>query len=357
MTQDLTALDAHEQPSDRLRAIWKAISKSDQDELLRGPEVDDPRSPDFLARLRQAGTIPAACISASFAHVTDPSSSSETGVEEAPIYYHPMLPGNPSRPLPSHARLTREGLLIIPNLLPPPIQISLLDRTLHRDLSNPSHKTNLHPHYEIPYPPPPASLFAHSPTSPPFPPLDPTVHKPLTPKQVLERRLHWLTLGGQYDWTNRSYPGGPPPSFPPDLAACLRGLFPQTQAQAAIVNLYSPGDTMMMHRDVSERTDRGLISLSMGCDGLFMITPNNLAKDEGEREDAEKPYLLLRIRSGDAIYMTEEARYAWHGVPKVLRGTCPEYLQDWPAGGGDYEEWRGWARNKRVNLNVRQMDE
>lgn len=125
------------------------------------------------------------------------------------------------------------------------------------------------------------------------------------------------------------------------------------------MNFYSPGDTMMMHRDVSERTDRGLISLSMGCDGLFMVTPNNLAKEEGveEKGGADKPYLLLRIRSGDAIYMTEDARYAWHGVPKVLKGTCPDYLEDWPAEGGDYEEWKGWIRNRRINLNVRQMDE
>ena len=97
MTHDLTELDAHEQPSDRLRAIWKAISKSDQDELLRGPDVDDPRSPEFLARLQRAGSIPAASIADSFSHVADrPSPESE--VQDAPIYYHPMLPGNPLRP-------------------------------------------------------------------------------------------------------------------------------------------------------------------------------------------------------------------------------------------------------------------
>ena len=64
---------------------------------------------------------------------------------------------------------------------------------------------------------------------------------------------------------------------------------------------------------------------------------------------------MLRLRSGDAIYMTGESRFAWHGVPKVLKGTCPEYLEDWPAEGGEYEEWRGWMKNKRINLNVRQM--
>lgn len=64
---------------------------------------------------------------------------------------------------------------------------------------------------------------------------------------------------------------------------------------------------------------------------------------------------MLRIRSGDAIYMTQDSRYAWHGVPKVIKGTCPDYLADWPAEDGKYEEWRGWMSNKRINLNVRQM--
>lgn len=88
-----------------------------------------------------------------------------------------------------------------------------------------------------------------------------------------------------------------------------------------------------------------------------MIAPNDVGKmPEADRPaDGEKQYLLLRLRSGDAIYMSEDARYAWHGVPKVLKGTCPDYLADWPADDGRYEEWRGWMKTKRINLNVRQM--
>ncbi len=190
-----------------------------------------------------------------------------------------------------------------------------------------------------------------------FEPKDPAVHKPLSIKQVMERKLHWVTLGGQYDWTNRIYPGERLPDFPPDMAGFLETLFPETVAQAAIVNFYTPGDTMMMHRDVSEEVDKGLISLSIGCDSLFMITDADIGKmsDEERAGLTDKGYLLLRIRSGDAIYMTEEARIAWHGVPKVLKGTCPLYLENWPAEDGKFEEWRGWMKNKRINLNIRQM--
>jgi len=233
---------------------------------------------------------------------------------------------------------------------------------IHRDLSNPKHQTNMHLHYNLPYPTKQDgsidSFFSHGPESAArFTPKDPNVHKPLSVGKVMERRLHWVTLGGQYDWTNRVYPGDEPPVFPPDIAGFLEELFPDTVAQAAIVNFYSSGDTMMMHRDVSERTDKGLISVSIGCDGLFMIAPDTFvtaSPDEGNHAD-EKQYLLLRLRSGDAIYMTQESRYAWHGVPKVLKGTCPEYLEDWPAEDGKYEQWKGWARNKRINLNARQM--
>lgn len=120
---------------------------------------------------------------------------------------------------------------------------------------------------------------------------------------------------------------------------------------------------MMMHRDVSEEVDKGLVSLSFGCECLFMIAPSRGAreKDEDDKDEDKdkKKYLLLRLRSGDAIYMTNESRYAWHGVPKVMKGTCPDYLADWPASSenGEFDEWKGWMQNKRINLNVRQMRE
>lgn len=236
---------------------------------------------------------------------------------------------------------------------------------VHRDLSDHTHQTNLHLHYDLPYPEKgdvedmtSRSFFSYSPDSDiRLTPKDPSIHKPLSMKQVLDRRLSWVTLGGQYDWSNREYPNQSPPDFPHDIAGFLQTLFPDTLAQAAIVNFYNPGDTMMMHRDVSEETDKGLVSLSIGCDALFMIAPNEYGKDtrSDSKGDDEKSYLLLRLRSGDAIYMTQESRYAWHGVPKVLKGTCPDFLADWPAEGDNFEGWRGWMRNKRINLNVRQM--
>ncbi|KAK4988823.1 hypothetical protein LTR50_003668 [Elasticomyces elasticus] len=193
-----------------------------------------------------------------------------------------------------------------------------------------------------------------------FQPLDPTVHKPLSTSQFLNKKLRWMTLGGQYDWTRKLYPEDPPPPFPPDIADLVQGCFPAMRAQAAIVNLYSPGDTLSLHRDVSESCDRPLVSISLGCDGVFVI--GLPAEPEGEEERVA----VVRLKSGDAVIMAGEARYAWHGVPQIVKGTCPEFLRDWPyglssessgedGGGERYQMWKGWIEGKRINLNVRQM--
>lgn len=105
---------------------------------------------------------------------------------------------------------------------------------------------------------------------------------------------------------------------------------------------------------MSEESDKGLVSVSLGCDCLFVVGLGAKGKDGGD-------YVTVRLRSGDAVVMSSDARWAWHGVPKILKGTCPLYLEDWPAEDGkdgeqnNYEAWRGWMKTKRVNLNVRQM--
>ncbi|KAM5357802.1 hypothetical protein ACJZ2D_015892 [Fusarium nematophilum] len=299
MAPNLTELDAYEQPSDFMRAEWKSFSRQDPKTLSHDPRIDDPRASLEESGFRVVTTLTRAQITSSFTQLDPDLASRAEG--DVSVIHHPLIP----------------GLLIFPSLLPPPVQRCLLDRLIHRDLSVAKHQTNLHLHYDLPYPEgqedEAKSFFSLSPETPAsFIPKDPGVHKPLSIKQVMERKLHWVTLGGQYDWTNRVYPDELPPPFPDDISRFLDGLFPETVAQAAILNFYTPGDTMMMHRDVSEETDKGLISLSFGS--------------------------------------------AWHGVPKVLKETCPSYLEDWPArDDGEFDKWRGWMKNKRINLNVRQM--
>ena len=258
---------------------------------------------------------------------------------------------------------------MFPSLLPPQAQLHLLDKLLHRDISNPAHMTNLHLHYNIPYPRntsgDPASFFNECAGSLILDPKDPGVHKPLGIPAMLNKKLRWTTLGGQYDWTQKVYPNTPPPPFPRDVAALIEGLFPAMKAQAAIVNLYSPGDTLSLHRDVSEECRRPLASISLGCDGVFVVGLDD-HKANGEANDGKPSAVTIRLRSGDAVVMSKQARTAWHSIPQVVAGTCPEWMVDWPATEGEtqsdvsqeksrYDHWKGWMAGKRINLNVRQM--
>ena len=239
----------------------------------------------------------------------------------------------------------------------------------HRDLSSPQHKTNVDLHYLLDRPPVGNSFFEHqTPSTEIIQPKDPSVHKPITQRQLLDKKLRWMTVGGQYNWTDKVYPDEEPPEFPQDIKDLLSGLFPQTTAEAAIVNLYSPGDTLSLHRDVSEECDQGLISISIGCDCLFIIgldgkdNADTLAQPELEHAcDSNIKYHVFRLRSGDAVYMSGSSRFAWHGVPLIIPDTCPDELRSWPASltgecnEDENDHWRDWLSTKRVNLNVRQM--
>ncbi|KAF2439676.1 hypothetical protein P171DRAFT_422368 [Karstenula rhodostoma CBS 690.94] len=292
----MSALDPHERPPEQIRAVYKKYQRMKSDDLEKDTAIVDPE--------RQL-------------HV-DPD-----------------------------AKLRVAGLLIVPSLLPPDTQLTLLSRLLHRDLAQPSHLTNIHTHYHLSYPPSASSFFTLPPTSPAAVahPKDPSVHRPLNISQLLNKKMRWTTLGGQYDWTAKRYPDATPPAFPSDVKGLLEDIFTNTKAEAAIVNLYSPGDTLSVHRDVAEGSDAGLISISLGCDAIFVIGTSRV--------------LAIRLRSGSAVCMSGASRFAWHGVPQIVPDTCPAYLESWPAGktvdDTEFEAWRGWMARKRINVNVRQM--
>lgn len=160
--------------------------------------------------------------------------------------------------------------------------------------------------------------------------------------------------------------------FPSDIAGLVRGLFPDLRAESGVVLLYSPKDYMPVHRDVSEECARGLASFSLGCDGLFVVARDTtVAAGEGEdggpaaAEAEARNTVVLRVRSGDVVHLSKETRWAWHAMPKVIAGTCPEFLADWPVGSEDvmglsrdskvFERWKGYMATKRLNISCRQV--
>ena len=92
MTVDISSLDAHEQPSDELRAKWKAYSKTEAADLLARHDIDDLRSPKKAAEFMLSSNIPTDQLRTAFNHLS-PDITSNLKLEDAPIYYHPLLPG------------------------------------------------------------------------------------------------------------------------------------------------------------------------------------------------------------------------------------------------------------------------
>ncbi|KAL4960371.1 oxidoreductase, 2OG-Fe(II) oxygenase family [Aspergillus stella-maris] len=353
----ITGLNAHEAPPEAVRLRYKQYMKISPAEVNADPTIVDlqsldstklPNSISLQRKILVNDNKPA------FDRFVIASEQNDLSQHSIPVYTHRSV----------------TGLLMVPSLFPPAVQMELLTRLFHRDLSNSAHKTNLHLHYNVTYPVESDGVIEHRDTTSltngssnqramsffedsqtrTISPIDLDVHKPLTVQNVLNKKLRWVTLGGQYDWTAKVYPNERPPAFPEDIAELLRAAFPQTEPEAAILNLYSPGNTLSPHRDVSEECDAGLISVSFGCDGLFLIGHDDGAGCE-----------IIRLRSGDAVYMDGTSRFAWHAVPKILPETCPPWLVNWPCIPGDVEsesrfaDWKGWMAGKRVNLNVRQM--
>ncbi|KAL8786622.1 MAG: hypothetical protein Q9213_002651 [Squamulea squamosa] len=352
-----TKLDPKQKPPDSLRGLHKSYQKISRDALAKDINIKDFCRVQEDVSVCNVRTVEGSKLAEIFSRFQGHGGdAAEPG--NVKVYECADLP----------------GLHILPSLLSKNTQGCLLSRLLHRDLSNPEHKTNIHFHHNVLYdflasgvdhgtesPTgshefsffdfPPASSFA-------FPAIDPSTHAPLTVPQFLNRKLRWMTLGGQYDWTTKAYPKESSPEFPKDIAQLTHDVFPNIRPEAAIVNLYSPGDTLSIHRDVSEYSDAGLVSISLGCDAIFIAGLE-------EESTGKTKHIVLRLRSGDAIYMSGPSRYAWHSVPQILADTCPPWLSHWPANtsfqgtestyDARFEAWRGWIANKRINLNIRQM--
>jgi alkylated DNA repair protein alkB family protein 1 len=244
----------------------------------------------------------------------------------------------------------------------------MVDSVLHRDLSNPLHTTNLSKEYKAPHPPsnkgdrPSFFTYPQNAPSQTFNSIDAqSSQKPLNIAQFLQKKLRWLTLGTQYDWSTRSYPVESPTPFPADISAMVSTLFKSAFVpESGVVLIYSPKDYMPVHRDVSEECNRKLASFSLGCDGLFIISrdsPDLVPSSDGSMG---QEMVVIRVRSGDVVEMGGETRWAWHAMPKVMAGTCPDALEDWPVVNGEarpreYEIWRGYMKGKRINISCRQV--
>lgn len=81
----------------------------------------------------------------------------------------------------------------------------------------------------------------------------------------------------------------------------------------ALINFYDEHARMGMHRDVDERTDDPVVSLSLGDSCVFRF---------GNTGSRGQPHTDVELGSGDLFVFGGPSRFAYHGVPSVRPGTA-----------------------------------
>eukprot|EP00164_Ancoracysta_twista_P006854 GFYU01009629.1.p1 GENE.GFYU01009629.1~~GFYU01009629.1.p1 ORF type:complete len:352 (+),score=89.98 GFYU01009629.1:109-1164(+) len=191
-------------------------------------------------------------------------------------------------------------------------------------------------------------------------------------------KLRWASLGYHFQWTERLYEDDKRGAFPQDLQEMCRDFAKQfgydMMAEAAIVNYYPTKQVMGGHLDDAEEDmSVPIVSMSFGNTAVFLL---------GGRTREEEP-VAVYLQSGDVVLMGGESRYCYHGVPRIIEGTCPLTLLGLPptsaqrqgdgtgdsggtgrteggvCGGGenvsDWEDCAMYLKNARLNVNARQV--
>jgi alkylated DNA repair protein (DNA oxidative demethylase) len=76
----------------------------------------------------------------------------------------------------------------------------------------------------------------------------------------------------------------------------------------ALVNYYDASARLGMHQDKDETVNEPVVSLSIGDSCLFRF---------GNTANRGRPYTDITLSSGDAFVFGGQARFAYHGVPRI----------------------------------------
>jgi len=93
MTVNLTTLDAHEQPNPELKGTWKTYSRTEHADFINHPDIDDLSVPEKAAEFQLAGSIPTETLFTAFRSLEGNDWQPSPDITDAPIYFHPLLPG------------------------------------------------------------------------------------------------------------------------------------------------------------------------------------------------------------------------------------------------------------------------
>jgi alkylated DNA repair protein (DNA oxidative demethylase) len=150
--------------------------------------------------------------------------------------------------------------------------------------------------------------------APLYTPCMPKSGRPLSVRMTNCGELGWMTDADGYRYQpNHPQTGEPWPPIPEILLAAWRDLssYPHPP-EACLVNVYGPAARMGLHQDRDEDDiNAPVVSLSLGDSCLFRI-------GGAKRND---PTRAFRLASGDAVVLGGSARFAFHGVDRIISGT------------------------------------
>ncbi|WP_415714413.1 alpha-ketoglutarate-dependent dioxygenase AlkB family protein [Roseibium sp.] len=150
--------------------------------------------------------------------------------------------------------------------------------------------------------------------APLFQPVMPKTGKPFSVKMSNCGPLGWVSdINGYRYQPTHPVTRLPWPDMPDMLLDLWQELAPAAPApEACLINFYEPGARMGLHQDRDERTfDAPVVSVSLGDTATFRV--GGL-----KRKDPTKSF---RLQSGDVVVLGGEARLAFHGIDRILKGT------------------------------------
>lgn len=149
--------------------------------------------------------------------------------------------------------------------------------------------------------------------APLFTPRMPRTGRPFAVRMTNCGPLGWVSDEGGYRY-QAQHPTtcAPWPTMPETLLRIWSELGGYPHApEACLVNVYDAGGKLGMHQDRDEEELAApVISLSLGDTCVFRV---------GTRRG--DPSSSVHLASGDAVVLAGEARLAFHGIDRILRGT------------------------------------
>lgn len=150
--------------------------------------------------------------------------------------------------------------------------------------------------------------------APLFQPVMPRTGKAFSVRMSNCGPLGWVSdiNGYRYQATHPTT-GKPWPPMPESLLSLWSAASPDTPPpEACLINFYEPGAKMGLHQDRDEQTfDAPVVSVSLGDTATFRIGGTT----RGGKTSS------LRLSSGDVVVLGGEARLAYHGIDRILKGT------------------------------------